>query len=890
MMSLFPVCCEQRRWAAVRGWVGWIAILAAAWPARAALLDMSAPLPDVTANYDGFQVVCRVTDPAQGKEYVDQTASATVFGFNNVGGVVSWTSGSAVFVRTYDPAVTNWVRLDLAVAQVQDVRSHRGLVTWSAVGKVGYTVYDQARHAWRTESVNSSTLDLRCVDGVVSWTGGNAVFLRTYDPALGRWQKHDAATGATFDLSNTNGVTAWTGAGAVRIRSYDPLRGAWSGQDTAGSPFGFGNDSGLVAWSSGNRLFAQLFHPLTGQWLSTYAQPLSGTAILMGITNATATWSDGFNVGQLGYNFATTNWHALPTRPLAGFAVSTNAGPPPLTVYFTDLSVGRLNQTWTFGDGETNLTRSPLHTFTGVGRYTVTQTLVGNGATVSFTTNILTDVESPAGMVTINGGATFTTNRNVTLTLGAADNCGTVAQMRLSNDGATLNGWEPFATNRVWQLPAGVATRFVYAQFQDPYGNVSAVVNDWIFLDTTPPPPVRFAVAETNVVEGNRTLTVAVNLDYPMSSREVRVDYATQELTATAGSDFTAATNTLIFPPGITNRTASVTIRDDALVELNEQFQVAFLNPVDVVPGPPLTVTLLDNDRATLAFSSDRFSVGEGDGTGLVNVTLSAPSGQAVSVAYAVTNGTATAGLDFVAVTGVLEFSPGQTAKTIAVPILDDSLDETTETVLLKLSSPTNALLGTPATAMLEIIDNDLPTVNFGAADYRVAEGAGSVTVDVHLTKPYGQTIFVDYATSGGTATPGQDYVPTTGTLIFSPGQTNRTFLVTILPDTKPEPEKTIDLNLSGYVNVTPGDRVQAAVTLVDDDALSLTSLGFTVTGAFRLRLTGPAGGRVRLQTSPDLAGWSDLKTLDNPTGTVEYEDAAAAGNGVRYYRARSAP
>lgn len=889
MTSVFPVSSGRSRRTGAGGRLGLILILAAVLPVRAALLDMSAPLTDVTASYDGFQMVCRVTDPAQGKEYVDQTVSPTVFGFSNTGGVVAWTSGNTVFVRTYDPAVTNWVRLDLAVAQVQDVRSHRGLVAWSAVGKVGYTVYDQARHQWRTEAVNSSTMDLRCVDGVVSWTSGNGIFLRTYDPALGAWQKQDVAGGPTFDLSSTNGVVAWSGANAMRARTYDPLHGAWSGQDTAGSPLTLGNDSSLVAWSSGSWLFAQLYHPLSNQWLSTPVRPLSGMVILMGITNATATWSDGFNVSRLGYNFAATNWQTSATSPLAGFAVSTNAGPPPLTVYFTDLSVAGLARTWTFGDGVTNTMRSPLHTFTGVGRYTVTQTIVGSGATVSFTTNILTDVESPAGLVTINDGATFTTNLNVTLTLGATDNCGTVAQMRLSNDGQAWNDWEPFATNTAWQLPAGVTTRFVYAQFQDPYGNVSAVVNDSIFLDTTPPPPVRFAVAETNVVEGNRTLTIAVNLDYPMS-REVRVDYATQELTATAGSDFTATSGTLIFQSGATNRSVSVTIKDDALVELNEQFQVAFLNPVDVVPGPPLTVTILDNDRATLAFASDRFTVGEGDSNGMVNVTLSAPSGQAVSVAYTATNGTATAGLDFVAVTGVLEFSPGQTSKTIAVPILDDALDEPTETVLLKLSSPTNAILGTPATATLEIIDNDLPTVNFGAAEYRVGESAGSVTVDVRLTKPYGQTIYVDYATGGGTATPGQDYVPTTGTLIFSPGQTNRTFLVTILPDSKADPEETIGLNLSGYVNVTPGTHVQATVTLVDDDAFWLTGLGFTEAGAFRLRLTGPAGGRVLLQTSPDLSDWSDLKTLDNPTGTTEYEDATAAGNDVRYYRARSAP
>jgi PKD repeat protein len=879
---------DARQWSGVRT----LAVLClSAGLARAGIVDLSAPLGEATATYNGFEVVCRVFDPAQGKEFVNTTPAPSVFAFNNLHGVVSWTSGNTVFVRTYDPGQTNWVELNQPAVQTQDVRSHRGLVAWSATGQVGYTVYDRARRAWKTETVTAGTFDLRCVDGVVSWTTGNAVLLRTYDAGPGRWQKDDNLVGATFDLTSTNGVAVWSNGGFVRARVYDPLRQAWAREDTAFlGALSLLNDSGLVAWSNGSSLQARLFHPLTGQWLATTRTPPTLTAILMGITNATATWSDGFNVSQLGYNFAATNWHTQPTRPLAGFAVSTNAGRAPLTVYFTDLSVAALGRTWSFGDGGTSVARSPSYTFRALGRFAVTQTIQGTGGTsVTFTTNILTDLDPPAGTVVINDGAGFTTNHVVTLTLAASDNSGTVARMRFSNDGATWSAWEAFATNKVWELQPGVTTRTVHAQFEDPFGNASAVVTDSIFLDTTPPPPVRFAFLETNVFEQSLTLAFAVNLDYPMG-REVRVDYATQALTATAGQDFEAAAGTLIYAPGSTNRVVTVRLFDDLAVELDEQFQIVLTNGVDTLPGAPLTVTILDNDPPAVRFATNRFSVREGDGQGVLTVALSAASGRPVSVAFATTNGTATVGLDYAAVTGVLDFAPGQTTRTIAVPILDDALDELTETIEVRLSSPTNAVLGTPATAVLDLLDNDPPTVNFSAAGYSASESAGSFTVTVGLSKPSAQTIFVDYATVGGTATPGQDYVAAAGTLIFSPGQTDRTFLITVLNDHAGELPETVELQLSGFVNVVPGDRAQATLTLLDDDALTLEALDYTAGTGFRLRAIGPPGGRVRLEFSADLWNWTTLTTLDNPDGTVEFTDPVPETATTRYYRARSLP
>ena len=75
------------------------------------------------------------------------------------------------------------------------------------------------------------------------------------------------------------------------------------------------------------------------------------------------------------------------------------------------------------------------------------------------------------------------------------------------------------------------------------------------------------------------------------------------------------------------------------------------------------------------------------------NVTLSQASTQTVTVGYATADGTATAGSDYTAVNGTLTFNPGQTSKTVNVPVLGDAIPELNETFYLNLTSATNATI-----------------------------------------------------------------------------------------------------------------------------------------------------------------------------------------------------
>ena len=121
------------------------------------------------------------------------------------------------------------------------------------------------------------------------------------------------------------------------------------------------------------------------------------------------------------------------------------------------------------------------------------------------------------------------------------------------------------------------------------------------------------------------------------------------------------------------------------------------------------------NDRVRVA--QPRISVGPdvvvGEGSGFVDlpVTLSAPGKSVVSVAVTVFNGTAVAGQDYTCPfagcgAGTLTFAPGETVKTVRVPILDDSVPEGMETFTMVASNPVNATI-VRSTLKVTIKDND---------------------------------------------------------------------------------------------------------------------------------------------------------------------------------------
>ena len=104
-------------------------------------------------------------------------------------------------------------------------------------------------------------------------------------------------------------------------------------------------------------------------------------------------------------------------------------------------------------------------------------------------------------------------------------------------------------------------------------------------------------------------------------------------------------------------------------------------------------------------------SVPEAAGQAIFTVSLSAKWGQAVSVRYTTTDGSAGSPADYTPASGTLVFAADQTSQTVAVPIVPDAIDEPNETFSLVLSGPTNAIIG-DGSGVATIVDDDEPSLS----------------------------------------------------------------------------------------------------------------------------------------------------------------------------------
>jgi len=210
-------------------------------------------------------------------------------------------------------------------------------------------------------------------------------------------------------------------------------------------------------------------------------------------------------------------------------------------------------------------------------------------------------------------------------------------------------------------------------------------------------------------------------------------------------------------------------------------------------------------------------TVSENAGTASVVVTLSPASTDTVTVNFATKPGTALAGQDYRGKSGTLTFNPGDTTKTVAVKIINDTVPEPTESFSVQLSSPVNAAIA-DGVATVTINDDDAAgPVSLRVQDLTVPENVGTANIKVTLNHASTQTVTVAYVTNAGTALANKDYRGTSGTLTFTPGQTAKTIPVKIINDTVPEPTEYFTMKLKTPVNATIADGL-ATVTITDGD------------------------------------------------------------------------
>jgi uncharacterized repeat protein (TIGR01451 family)/uncharacterized delta-60 repeat protein len=392
------------------------------------------------------------------------------------------------------------------------------------------------------------------------------------------------------------------------------------------------------------------------------------------------------------------------------------------------------------------------------------------------------------------------------------------------------------------------------------------------------------------------------------------VNYSTADLTARAGTNYTAVTNaTLTFNPGETVKNFSLQILHDPHVTGNLTFAVNLFNPsapaqlynyssavvniLDADPGfrfgSTNVVVITNADLSTVTTAS--YGVLKSGTNLLVTVLRSNANSGTVSVNYAtVTNATDTAvpGVDYGAVSGLLTFSNGVTVQSFVVPIFNNRQVGADRTFSMTLFNPSGSAQLIPPSVATVTITNDVSGVSFASAAYRANENSGSAPITVLRSSYTNSIVSVNYATAN-TPQAGINYSNVSGTLTFTNGETVKTFSVPVIDDGVLSGDHTVPLSLGNLVgNAVFVNPSAATLTVVETDGSLILPAGAALTHE-----SGPVNGLIDpgetvtlLLALRDSSGTNTINLvatllvtngISNPSGPQNYGVLAVHGPSV---------
>ena len=222
------------------------------------------------------------------------------------------------------------------------------------------------------------------------------------------------------------------------------------------------------------------------------------------------------------------------------------------------------------------------------------------------------------------------------------------------------------------------------------YDNVTHTTNVTITDNDELPRPLSLSIYDQRESENGGTLQLEVELSQS-TDKTVTVRYETTDVEAEMGVDYVGSHGIMFFGPGATRGTIVIDLIDDNKLEDSERFEVTLSNPSNAIIARGTGVgTILDDDGGAYLRVEDALA-SEAEGEVQFRVLLSHPSPQMITALYRTQDGTAKAGEDYEASSGVVMLPPGHTEAMIAVPLLRDELDWREETFTVHLVSSEQA-------------------------------------------------------------------------------------------------------------------------------------------------------------------------------------------------------
>ncbi len=523
--------------------------------------------------------------------------------------------------------------------------------------------------------------------------------------------------------------------------------------------------------------------------------------------------------------------------------------------------------------------------------------LSATNATVSVSQAIgtINDVNTPVGLsisnATASQGSSSTSTALFNVNLASASGQ-TVTVQYATADATTATvsnpaaaGTDYIATSGTLTFPPGItseslsvtilpastpsATKQFFVNLSNPTNSTIATPQAiGTILNTVPGPNLSISNVSVNT-SATTTETATFNVGLSVASAEtVKVNYTTANITALAGTDYTATTGTLTFNPGQTTATIPVTIAATPNPGPGGLFSVTLSGASNALIANPQAIGTIINTN-TLPFlvigdvNADDPASGA-TGSAVFPVNLSSASTQPITVDYATTDGTAIAGKDYTAESGVLTFPANATTpQNITIPLLSNPAFGPSRSFTVNLSDPTNATIATKNASATISNTNIAPTISVGNVTATPpTSGSTSAVFTVKLSAAAAVPVTVNYATSDGSAAAGTDYQAVNGSLTFAPGQTSQNISVPILGQSAYKSNVTFNLNLSGATNGAIGtgqgvgtivSGIAAPVVAINDVTVNKNAAGNAPRSSpsrFRPRAATPSPCRMRRPTA----------------------------------------
>ena len=351
-------------------------------------------------------------------------------------------------------------------------------------------------------------------------------------------------------------------------------------------------------------------------------------------------------------------------------------------------------------------------------------------------------------------------------------------------------------------------------------------------------------VEDVVVSEMDASATIRFVIDNPSGS-PARLSYITegsQAADSASEDDYTSTMGDIIFPPGETEHSIVIDIHDDDIYENEEIFFVKF-SKIDGlnVNRNQVAVTISSEDPLPLLSVNDAVV---NEALGQVNIILELDRLSAFPITVDYKDGDlqvgnfAIAGIDYIISPGTATIAAGAWNASIVFPIVKDVLSESTEDFLVSLDNISGGTLARQLVKISITDNNGLPVLSM-PQELAVNEQDATVNLQVNLDQTSGQRIFVDYFTQNGSAVSGvgNDFLETSGTLIYEPGQLTALIQIPLINDNLSEADETFYLKLENPVNAF-NEAAANIANINNQAAIRIRSNGTSPT--FQVTLTEP--------------------------------------------------